>query len=351
MDSSQTPIPRKLLFQQGAWTLELEQLVAIDAHVLRPSTYELRGADAIVGWLRGSGEFRGLVPPTRELFERTARDGDGDGAFEIRNDRWVQVSRVRAVAASSREVERDRAEIEARMGHLEAEIAFLTARVTSAESKVDSLSTLLNSLTNGDLRNLRVAPPVAPQIQERQEPAPVAAAPVQSLAPKSVQEAAPEHQRLMLPHIRNIDQAIKLLVGDKTALTEVPSKKHAQVLADSNWWTVSLLQDDAGETVGCVVSDLEGTIRLGGGMMMLSAGFISEQIRTRTPSEEVQEAISEVFNNVCALLNGIKTNPHVRSSAARQVDFSEGLPPWVNFTNTRLLMDVNDGGWLLVAGR
>lgn len=354
MDPAQAPIPRKLRFAQGAWTLELEQLIPIDTHVLRPSTYEVRGADAILGWLRASGEHRGLLSPTRELLERTPADQDADAAFEMRAERWVQVSRVRAVATSSRELQRDREEMLERIAHLEAEVAFLSDRLSAALSKLDSLATTVRDLGDGiPVRNVLLsssAPVVQPPII-KSEPAPAAAQAAQPAHPASLRAQAPEHQRLILPPVRNIDQALKLLVGEKTALTDTPAKKHAQIMPTASWWAMSLLQDDSGETVGCVAADLEGTIRLGGGMMMLPPAYIAEQIRTRSPSEEVHEAISEVFNNICALLNGIKSNPHVRSTPAQLLSAGESLPDWASTTNTRLLLDVSEGGWLVVTGR
>jgi len=342
-DPSLSPTPRRLLFQDGTWTLELEHLFAIDPHILRPSTHEIRGVESILAWIRGSAEHRGLMGQTKELVE-SAPAPAAETVFELRADRWVRTSRPRKATVASEQLARAQQEALARIAQLEAEVSYLSAQLSSAESKIEALSARLASLASG----VPVAPQAPRIARASRPPAPPTSV---SLSPRAPAPAPQESHRLLLPSAHAVDQALKLLVGEKTSLAEVPHKKHASILDEAAWYSLSLLQDDAGETVGCVLADLQGAVRLGGGMMMLPPAFMQEQIRTRAPSPEVDEAISEVFNNICALLNAIKSNPHVRSSPAQRVADASGVPAWLPSSSNRLLLSISDGGWLLVAGR
>jgi hypothetical protein len=77
--------------------------------------------------------------------------------------------------------------------------------------------------------------------------------------------------------------------------------------------------DDSGHPVGAMVADIGATVSLGGQLMMLPEASLTDQLRTKTPSEDVVSAMSEIFNNITTTLNHIEGNPHVRSTPAKPV--------------------------------
>ena len=359
-DVTQTPTPRRLVLLDGTWVLELESLVPIGENVWRPSKFELRGSEEIIGWLRTSDEHQGLVPLTREILARTAPGGSSELVFDMRRTGWAQVTSLSAAASQVLGRERGRDGLEERLQSAEADVSMLNGRLMSMESQMDALMQLVRSLSDGQVAPIPRAP------MPREVPHVLQTEPIQSSPPKahpaehvasppkppvSAHEPTRRTPSVALPAMRAIDQALKVLIGEKLALADVPPKKAARMVESASRWALSLLRDDDANDVGCIVADLEGGVRLGGGMMMLSPGFIAEQIAHQAPSEEVVEAVSEIFNNICALFNSIKGNLHIRSTPAQFINTPEELPAWLPNAASRLGIEVVEGGWLVLASR
>jgi len=164
-----------------------------------------------------------------------------------------------------------------------------------------------------------------------------------------VVEKKPKAPVLALPPVREIDQALKILIGDKVGVAEVSSKKGPALEDMVSGYFVSRVSDDEGKVVGLLLADLKATIYLGGGLMMVPQSSMAEQVRAGKASEEVVDALSEIFNNVCALINKIKNNTHVRASTAEPFDPTS--ESWISSPSARRDMEDSYGGRMIMVIR
>jgi len=79
---------------------------------------------------------------------------------------------------------------------------------------------------------------------------------------------------------------------------------------------VSRLVNNEGAVIGCMAIDLSGAIQLGAQLIMLPLGPIKEQLAQKRPSEDVLEALSEVFSVLAGVINRVDKNPHVIAKPA-----------------------------------
>jgi len=104
-------------------------------------------------------------------------------------------------------------------------------------------------------------------------------------------------------------------------------------------WRIPLL-DDGGEEVGAVVADLGAVVLLGGWLIMLPPGSMSEQVDEGRPSEPVREAYAEVVNVLRGEINNTRLNPHVVPGPL--APYGDG-PDWQAAPATRLDLDADTG--------
>jgi hypothetical protein len=74
-----------------------------------------------------------------------------------------------------------------------------------------------------------------------------------------------------------------------------------------------------------------------------------EHIRSRRPSEEEVEAISEVFNNLAPAFNRVPGNRHVRASAAEPLVVP--ADHWMHAPAASLALETSFGGRVLFFAR
>ncbi len=91
----------------------------------------------------------------------------------------------------------------------------------------------------------------------------------------------------------------------------------------------SLLIDDDGNEVGCILGDLVSTVSLGGGLLMLPVGGLEDQVDEGEASEMAVSALGEVINVMTKTLNELEGNPHVRSMPAQPLSELANGRPWV----------------------
>ncbi|MEM6960598.1 MAG: hypothetical protein AAF550_02500, partial [Myxococcota bacterium] len=80
------------------------------------------------------------------------------------------------------------------------------------------------------------------------------------------------------------------------------------------------LLTDEDVLIGSLVCDIEAGVWLGGTLLMVPEGSIEEQISSKNPSEDVLEALSEVFNTLSSIFNDIEDNPHIRITKLEKFD-------------------------------
>jgi hypothetical protein len=133
---------------------------------------------------------------------------------------------------------------------------------------------------------------------------------------------------LVIPRPEDVGKVLAILVGRRAPVAKVLPAKMPKLPLLKNCYAATLLSDDD-QVQGAIIADLAATVYLGGSLMMLPPGALTEQVRTRKVSEEVADAISEVFNNLTGSLNDIPKNPHLRSSSAEIFDLKSEAFAWL----------------------
>jgi hypothetical protein len=163
-------------------------------------------------------------------------------------------------------------------------------------------------------------------------------------------ESAKEHgaRALRLPQTRDISLTMKKLIGDRYAVHDW-RKENTRFDALTSPWYFSALIDDQNNVVGAMMGDLLSTVNLGGGLMMLPAGELKEQLQAMEANEETAAAYSEVFNTLSSLVNAIQGNSHVRTTYLEPLDLAKH--PWINDPAHRMELEDSTGGRMVFLAR
>lgn len=125
---------------------------------------------------------------------------------------------------------------------------------------------------------------------------------------------------ISLPPNTEVSRILTLLLGKKIEMKPVAAGKSPKINALSKGWHASKLNDDQGQVLGALMTDLSATIFFGGSLMMMPPGGLEDMKDEGKASEEVIDATGEVFNNITTLLNQIEGNPHLRVTATTPID-------------------------------
>ncbi len=359
---------KRLVYESGQWTLEVEQLKVQGRQLYRPQQVPVLGPESILAWLKSHQP---------ELFQSASRlivkDHPADClAYKAEGKSWTTTAfspAVRAASPDGQETQEDATDLTELRQHLfvlEARLESLhklERRVAVLEQKLHSAGAVSAAVQPG--ASGPVAPVVAaPASAAAEDPAPVtppaapqttpeeevtlanAEAPVEKI-PKADEGPAPEprEDRLDVPTVAAMKETIAALLGTELEMSEdvkLPLPALGELGAPSY---ICQIIDDAGEIEGLILSDLEATVRLGGSLMMTPAEEIANQIANATPSEDVVDAAAEIFNNLSGVLNAVEGNKHIKVDTARPLVESEH--PWLNEPYVRHDFKIAEGGRLV----
>jgi hypothetical protein len=352
----------------AVWVLELEALVSVRERILRPTRHTLEGAPAVLAWLQARPDLRGLCAEAEALVQRNEALEDAPLGLEPREGRWAKVLprpgieplRTRGDNSGARDRlipvgdgdgigQRDLAVLRVTLDRLMRRLGTIEQRLEGA-AKTEDVTRQIDTLSEAQLRLAERVAKLESAVQHgavihHAEPAKETAAHAAAAAESAKEQGA---RALRLPQTRDISLTMKKLIGDRYAVHDW-RKDNTRFDALTSPWYVSALIDDQNNVVGAMMGDLLSTVNLGGGLMMLPAGELKEQLQAMEANEETAAAYSEVFNTLSSLVNAIQGNTHVRTTYLEPLDLAKH--PWIQDAVHRLEMEDSTGGRMVFLAR
>ncbi len=351
----------------AVWVLELEALVSVRERILRPTRHTLEGAPAVLAWFQNRPDLRALGAEAEAMVQRNEALEDAPLGVEPRDGRWTKVLprpgieplRTRGDSGGARDRlipvgdgdgigQRDLAVLRVTLDRLMRRLGTIEQRLEGA-AKTEDVTRQLDALSEAQLRLAERVAKLESAVQHgaviaHAEPAKDAAAQTHAAEPAKEQGA----RALRLPQTRDISLTMKKLIGDRYAVHDW-RKENTRFDALTSPWYISALIDDQNNVVGAMMGDLLSTVNLGGGLMMLPAGELKEQLQAMEANEETAAAYSEVFNTLSSLVNAIQGNAHVRTTYLEPLDLAKH--PWLNDPAHRMEMEDSTGGRIVFLAR
>jgi hypothetical protein len=387
MATQQRMTPTRLTFSDGTWRLELEELVSMSTCHFRPVSYFIEGADNILISLQTTPVPDGMYSDTQRILDSPVKQSsmlayhagptgwvvarpDAEVISQPTDNNQVDVSRFRLRLRNIEQGLRQLNAIESRLSRLEV----LEQRVTTIEKRERQIlqaattqqATQSNARPTGDHEtpvHSQATMKAETQVAKDQEkasgdmpvpgskprkatgkPEPTQAGDSQG-KPVTSTEAKQKAKAMKWPPLKAIDQALHMLLGNKITLVEVQPSDYSKIDDDEGSYYIGDLLNDADEVIGALIADLSATVHLGGGLMMIPQAVREEEIEKGMPSEEEIDALSEIFNNACSLINKVSANPHARASAAKALDLSAS--PWIQQATNRREIEADFGGRII----
>lgn len=338
-------LPKKLLCQDGNWTLEVVRQVAVERNVYRPHVQKLQGRDAILGYLRRSTQFRPLADAATGLLAQ----GEAESrSYEVVNGEWTpsvlapsyidELKRQHQAAAHKTHGVR-LLEVRTECLRLRHANARLSKRVEELERRLDNLDAVVEALRT---RQPQVVPPPAPATlsQPEEHAAEPAQAPIQEAA------AHVELPKLRLPKVSELTRCIEQLIGSETTAHETQDMLD---VGSGEKLFASLLLSEDDHVIGAIVMDVVATVFLGGTLLMVPENDLAGQISTGKPSEDSIAASSEVCNALSGSINNVADNVPVRTKYLEEFNPTE--LPWVSQASARMTLQDSFGGRILIVCR
>jgi hypothetical protein len=335
-------IPKKLVCQEGKWSLEVVRQVAVERNVYRPHTQRLEGNDVILGYLKRSSQFAALAHGAVELLAEGAKERR---SYEVVNGEWIQSMLAPSYVDELKRQHRAAAHRSQHIQLLEARAECVRLRHSNAKllSRMAALEERLSTLV-GVVEELKAREPVVVQA------APVAALSEPVVAPPPPEEdldpEAAALAKLKLPKALDLVRCIEQLIGANVSAKAVPN----DLKVDSGEKLyISALIDDEDRVLGAIVMDIMGAVFMGGTLLMVPEAELNSQVRSRTPSEDSMAASSEVCNALSGSINNVPDNAHVRTKYLEQLKVQDY--PWLKKPREQMTLEDTFGGHILVAYR
>lgn len=291
----------------GEWTLEAEQLVAVERDLYRPAKRTIRGSEPILTYLRRQGASASLREATLQLLRARREE---DASFDWISDEWVPTDKGRSQAPLASEAASLLSELRAELLMLRASHAALKDRVRSAEERVR---------TEYAQPNLRgpAAPSERPKAEQKSSASsnddgpPPLDAEAHRVEPLDAEgrRVEPLDAAVGFPTKSAVLGALKQLLGadpelEYTVRAPPPS---------STGLSGSLLVNREGQPVGAVLANARAVAELGGGLLGLPASAIDALAGAATPSEDTVAAMSEFCNLLAAAVSRASDGMEVRA--------------------------------------
>ncbi len=125
---------------------------------------------------------------------------------------------------------------------------------------------------------------------------------------------------LLFPNALEVNKAAQTLLGKEMSLTAAEKKGPKFNKKGADAFYMCRLVDDAGLEVGALIADLAATIALGGKLMMIPKEELDSMLASKTPSEDVISAMSEVFSTLSGTINAVPDGLHIKVNPLEQLD-------------------------------
>ncbi|MCP4499838.1 MAG: hypothetical protein GY822_07740 [Deltaproteobacteria bacterium] len=333
-----TAKPVRLTRNEDGWSLDVEQLVRVESSLFRPSVTTVWGRDVVLFHLSSNQSTRGLAEQATLLIEKLEAKGTREISFRPVNGSWVPADLVDAAVAARQAKQND---LEIR--RLEHELSTQSNRIRQLEDMVRSLTARMES---GQFTSNAPAASSTPAEQAKSDPAKPDVEPASLPIPEDEKAAEPELSQeeeqaladelsvhVLAPPAKEMASNMRMLLGDDISCKKIKRREGLDLDEDAEGCYMCMLIDDEGETVGAMVADLTSTIRVGGALMMIPANELDQQVAAMAPSEEITDAMSEVFNTLSGAINLVEGNPHIRTGPLEPFDLSK--VPFCKTTKTR----------------
>lgn len=335
-------IPRKLVCQDGKWTLEIVRQVAVERNVYRPHTQKLEGDDVILSYLKRSAQFATLAHGAVELLSEGTRERR---SYEVVNGEWVQSVLAPSYVEELKRQHRVAAQRAQHVQLLEVRAECVRLRHSNAKllSRMAALEERLSALA-GEVEELKAREPVVIQ-------APAPAEVVEAVAPPPPPEEildpeAASLAKLKLPKPLELVRCIEQLIGGNVSARAVSSQ--LDVTSNQTFY-VSALIDDEDRVLGAIVMDIMGAVFLGGTLLMVPEAELHAQVRSKSPSEDSMAASSEVCNALSGSINNVADNAHVRTKYLEPLKLEDY--PWLKKPREQMMLEDTFGGHVVIAYR
>ena len=343
-----TATPARLLCRRGTWVLELVRLVPIERNVFQPRVQRLEGVDAVLQYLKRTGDNPALAAAASHLM-RGPRS-DEERFFDAVEGEWVPGEPGTRPASM-----RPSAPPPANTGDVAEMRAELLVLRASHERLRERVQRLESQLSRGSIAPdvLSIAP--TPSVMMQQRPSELSRAPEPPRAPEPFASTlmdgkppAPPQDRskrartpgaMTLPDVAAINACLQSLIGDSSGVTEKEPVDFSSAMLGPCW--VSRLIDEVGAEVGAIVADQAATATLGGALMALPEHEIEAQRSHQTPSQDVIGAMSEVSNQLCETINQDAKGAHARVKPIEPL--TPGLLDWTKKASNALELELADG--------
>ncbi len=333
--------PTRLLCRRGTWVLEVVRLVPVERNVFQPKVQRLEGMEAVVQYLKRSGDHVALAGAASQLMR--ASRADDERHYDAVDGEWVpgEPGARPGSTRPSAPPPGDPGEV----AELRAELLVLRASHERLRERVQRLESQISR--SGAHEVLSVSP--TPSIVIPRTPA--AASAPEAFASTLMQGQAPERSDppvrsqasagavMKLPEVPAINLCLLSLIGDSSGVREKRPVNFAPSEIGACW--LSRLIDEAGIEVGVIVADQSATATLGGALMALPEHEIEAQRSHENPSQDVIGAMSEVANQLCETINEEAGGAQVRVKPIEAL--APGLLDWTSSASNALELELADG--------
>ncbi len=326
-----TATPARLFCRRGAWALEIVRLVPIERNVFQPRVQRLEGAEAILQYLKRSGESSALAAAAGQLMRGPRLDEER--SFDAVEGEWVP---------GEPSVHRDSSRPSAPPSGQGGELSELRAELLVLRASHERLRERVQKLESQSVRGAPSAPPALRRAtlgDARAALEPLASSSAADTA--AVRRSGPEtsHAAIQLPEVTAINACLQSLIGDSAG---VRAKRPARFIPQElgACWVTRFI-DEAGAEVGAIVADQAASATLGGALMALPEHEIEAQRARETPSPDVIGAMSEVANQLCETINQGEADVRVRVKPIEVL--RPGLLDWTDTAGSVLELELAHG--------
>ncbi len=314
------------------------RLVPIERNVFQPRVQRLEGAEAVLQYLKRSGESNALVVAAGQMM-RGPRPEE-ERTFDAVEGEWIpgepsahrETSRPSALPPGHAS---DLAELRAEHLVLRASYERLRERVQKLESQ---------NARGASKHDVLSVPPTPALSMPRLADVPAKLEPPVAISTTSkVADLLPERTfaqgTLKLPDAAAINACLQNLIGESSALRAKHPVKFAPEELGACW--VTRLIDGTGAEIGAIVADRAATTTLGGALMALPEHEVEAQRTRVAPTQDVIGAMSEVANQLCETMNQETAGVHVRIKPIEAL--LPGLLDWTDTAAAALELELDLG--------
>lgn len=283
----------RLRYAGGEWTLDAEELVAVERDLYRPIKRSVQGSEPILAYLRRQGVDAAFREATLQLLRARREEG---ASYDWTSGEWVPSEELRAQAPAASEAASMLNDLRAELLMLRASHAALKDRVRSAEERV---------------RTEYVAEEILAPSEAAQQPVPAASAAGGALAVSGEEEPREEPLEVHagFPTKSAVLGSLKQLLGADPGLEYTVRSPPLQVAG----MILSILVNPAGQCAGAVLANARAVAELGGGLLGLPPAAIDALASAATPSEDTVSAMSEFCNMLAAAVSRASEEVEVRA--------------------------------------